>query len=664
MKPDKRDTAWNDVGDEKNGESLRWRAEKRMSEKVGTDKIPGLPEDIPKLIQELRIELEVRNEELLKAREVLDAEVVRYTELYEFAPAGIFTLDKNSTIIEVNLSGVDMLETDRSLLTGRRFLDFVAEESKSSFNDFMLKVFEEAGKHTLEIDLKLKENSGIFVHIRAHFKEPGENCLMTVVDVTSLKESEAALAESEEKFHVLFDKSPIPYQSLDADGRFIEVNKAWLDKLGYTRKGVIGHWFGDFLAPEQVELFRQRFPVFKKEGEIYDAEFLMKRNDGKIILTSFDGKIGHYPGGSFRQTHCVWRDITAQKRAEDALRESEEKYRNLVENISDVIFIMDTDGKITYLSPVIKKIYGFSPDEVTGQQFTCFIHPEDLDHVIEKFRKRVVGEYGTNEFRLVAKNGNEHYVKTSQTPIIAKDGVTRFNYILTDITRQKMAEDALHMANKKLNTLFSITRHDILNMIMVIQSYLDLSEERVDDPVLKGYMMKEKEAVSAIQHHIEFTRYYQDVGANELIWQNPGEIISEVVKQLDMTGIDTKCDLKDLEIFADPLISKVFYNLIENSIRHGEHVTAITISSSRTDGGLIITYRNNGAGISEADKEKLFQKGFGKNTGLGLFLSREILAISGLTITETGTFGEGARFEIHVPKGKYREVLPHDEKGK
>jgi signal transduction histidine kinase len=105
-------------------------------------------------------------------------------------------------------------------------------------------------------------------------------------------------------------------------------------------------------------------------------------------------------------------------------------------------------------------------------------------------------------------------------------------------------------------------------------------------------------------------------------------------------------------------VEKVFYNLIENSIRHGEHVTTVWFSAEENGDGLILRYRDNGIGIPENDKSKLFLKEFGKNTGLGLFLSREILSITGITITENGEPGKGARFEIMVPKGSYRFVAP------
>lgn len=110
-----------------------------------------------------------------------------------------------------------------------------------------------------------------------------------------------------------------------------------------------------------------------------------------------------------------------------------------------------------------------------------------------------------------------------------------------------------------------------------------------------------------------------------------------------------------LHVYADPLLGKVFYNLIDNALRYwGERMNAIRVTSRETDSSITLVFEDNGNGIPQKDKDRLFVKGFGKNTGLGLFLSREILAITGITITENGEPGKGARFEITVPKGMYR----------
>jgi PAS domain S-box-containing protein len=125
------------------------------------------------------------------------------------------------------------------------------------------------------------------------------------------------LKNIEQHFRTLYEKAPIPYQSLDSDGHLIEINEAWLDVLGYTRNEVIGRWFGDFLPPPMQDLFRERFPCFKKAGEVHGYEFDMLRKDGTTIVVSFDGRIGYNDHGVFQQTHCVFADVTDRKQTEN-----------------------------------------------------------------------------------------------------------------------------------------------------------------------------------------------------------------------------------------------------------------------------------------------------------------------------------------------------------
>jgi len=131
-------------------------------------------------------------------------------------------------------------------------------------------------------------------------------------------QKEAALLESESRFYELFQRAPLGYQSLDANGTFLEVNQAWLETLGYHQEEVIGKWFGDFLAPEYVQPFRERFPIFLAQGRIH-SEFYMLHKDGQRKYIAFDGRVGHHEDGSFKQTHCILKDETERKKAEDAL---------------------------------------------------------------------------------------------------------------------------------------------------------------------------------------------------------------------------------------------------------------------------------------------------------------------------------------------------------
>jgi signal transduction histidine kinase len=226
--------------------------------------------------------------------------------------------------------------------------------------------------------------------------------------------------------------------------------------------------------------------------------------------------------------------------------------------------------------------------------------------------------------------------------------------IARDISERKRFESAIRTSNQKLNLLASITRHDILNQLTVLTGYLDLSEDLTNDPELLDYLAKEKKCADTITRQILFTRDYQTVGIQSPLWQNLKDTIEKAASLLDTGNISLDLDVDSIEVFADPLLEKVFFNLIDNSLRYGRHLTKISVSAILTGSDLMLVYEDDGGGIPIAEKENIFIRKYFSNTGFGLFLSREILSITGLTIVENGEFEVGARFEIHVPKGGFR----------
>jgi signal transduction histidine kinase len=224
---------------------------------------------------------------------------------------------------------------------------------------------------------------------------------------------------------------------------------------------------------------------------------------------------------------------------------------------------------------------------------------------------------------------------------------------IRDITTLKQAEEALLVANNKLNLLSSITRHDILNKIMISKAYLSFIEEIDLNPDQKTYMDAIKRSLSEIEHFVSFSKTYQELGMKVPEWQDVGEIFRRAEKEIDTGNITVNIAISGIFILVDPLFEKVCYNLIENAIRHGEKLTRIDITSYEASTGLLIKIKDDGVGIPDDQKKLIFERGFGKNTGYGLFLTREILSISSITISEQGSFGDGCLFVIDVPKGKY-----------
>ncbi|MDG6250179.1 HAMP domain-containing sensor histidine kinase, partial [Methanocalculus sp.] len=204
---------------------------------------------------------------------------------------------------------------------------------------------------------------------------------------------------------------------------------------------------------------------------------------------------------------------------------------------------------------------------------------------------------------------------------------------------------------KKLHLLSGITRHDILNKIMVIDGFLGFAEEIATDPTQAEYLGHVRAAAMVIQNILVFNRQYEQLGIEKPSWFAIDTLI-EGIETEERLPLNSACE--SYSIYCDPMLEKVFYNLYDNALRHAEGATRIEIACRPSSSGLRIVWEDNGTGVPEDEKEEIFKRGFGKNTGMGLFLVREILAITGITITETGEEGKGARFEISVPEGAYR----------
>jgi signal transduction histidine kinase len=236
--------------------------------------------------------------------------------------------------------------------------------------------------------------------------------------------------------------------------------------------------------------------------------------------------------------------------------------------------------------------------------------------------------------------------------ILADILATGFFLMLHMVRSQK----ELIQTNEKLGLLSSVTRHDISNQLVALSGFLELSRQySTGEGRDRDLIDKEMKIVKTITSQIRFTADYEKMGVPEPEWQNVAAAVRKAAAALPVQGIAIRVDPQDLEVFADPLLYKVFYNLIDNALRYGgSGVKNIVVTSRETPGGLVLAFEDDGGGIPESDRRRLFQRGFGKNTGLGLFLSREILAITTITIAERGEPGKGARFEMVVPKGVFR----------
>ncbi|MDP2842900.1 MAG: PAS domain S-box protein [Acetobacterium sp.] len=347
-----------------------------------------------------------------------------------------------------------------------------------------------------------------------------------------------------------------------------------------------------------------------------------------------------------------------RKTIEEALFESERRYRGVVEDQTELISRFRPDGTYVFVNDAYCRFFSVERDHIVGKKFSPVIPPDD-QILIGKHLPSLTKDAPVAEIthRIILPDGQVRWLRWIDRAIFNEQGeVVEYQSVGRDISWQKQVEETLSRANQKLSLLSSITCHDVLNQLLVLNGYLQLSNEFVHDPEkTHDYLERAIKAVTTIEAQINFTRTYQDMGSIAPSWQNVNTCIIRAIGGLPMVDIRTELHRPNLEVLADPLLEKVFYNLFDNAIRYGgEQMKMIRVSSAETLDGLVIVCEDDGAGIAESDKDRLFTQGFGKNTGFGLFLSREILAISGITIRETSLPGKGARFEITVPRGSFR----------
>ena len=333
-------------------------------------------------------------------------------------------------------------------------------------------------------------------------------------------------------------------------------------------------------------------------------------------------------------------------------------YKEIFEEGPDAMAVLDTTGAIVLLNRKALEITGY-PDgsELQGKKITQILAETERDLFQEYFNQILSSGAGvTREFGLRKNDGSVLPCEflASMFPGSA-DSPGMMIVAFHDISESVRTENALNSAVRMLNRFNSITRHDIMNQLTILLGYLELSHDMVTDDTLKEFISREEGAAETIRKQVAFTKDYQDVGINLPAWIDLPLVIRETASIIDHPGMKVEVAINPgLRVFADPLIRKIISNFIENTIIHAKTATAITITSQEQPVGLVITFSDNGAGVPAEDKERIFNRGFGTKRGYGLYLAREILALTGLTIAETGEPGKGARFEITVPTGGYR----------
>ncbi|MFA7694450.1 MAG: PAS domain S-box protein [Methanoregula sp.] len=517
-----------------------------------------------------------------------------------------------------------------------------------------------ADRKAAEEQLKQKheELHAAFEQLTATEEELRQNYNELAKSERRLAEAESRIRASEAFLRCVITDAQEGITAYDANLRFTLWNSYMEDLTGIPAADVIG------------KKLTERFPVFKDTdfparivralaGETLETpdtrlELTVKKKTiwARCIaspLFDHDGVITGIIG--------IVQNITPRKEAElrllattRALKESEEKYRNVFEAKNDPLLLVDAETQVILdLNPAASALYGYSREEMMQMALlNLSAEPEKTRETLDRQVPRVALRYHRK------KDGVAFPADITLAYFTFK-GRSVLILSVRDLTGIQQVDDALRIANVKLNLMIEVTRHDVLNSLTALLGYNAIIRDRDIDDTTREFLEKQEKALLAVRSQIEFTRAYDDLGVKAPVWQHVGNTAARAYAHFINT-ITFTCETGDLEIYADPMLEKVFYNLFDNAFRYGEGVTKVRLSGVMDGTDLLLSFEDDGVGVPENEKTRIFSRGVGKNTGLGLFLTREILAITRIGIQETGEYRKGARFTIKVPRGAYRVI--------
>jgi PAS domain S-box-containing protein len=468
------------------------------------------------------------------------------------------------------------------------------------------------------------------------------------------------------------------------------VNEPYCRATGKAREDLIGRPFKPIVSVEDAERIRVHFSRLTKQypAGMIDYRTIMANGEAvwqhwwdRALLNDRDEIAGFVSCGiditslvdtqqklkktkdtleeSIKSRTDELREINQQLYAEMTRREKLEQQllqsQFAMDNAADMVFWVNRNARIHYANSASIVSSGYSPDLVVtltvGEIFPYYSITQ-WDKAWEQLKHTGVI---TKETTLLREDGSQVPVEVSFKYLEYHGNEFAFCFA-RDIAERNRMERALQLANKRLNIISSITRHDIQNKITVLLGFLGRAKRMETNPVILEYMNRQELAANSIRSGINMTRDFKDAGTEPPVWSGIRGLISAAKESLHETPVSITEDIPDIEMYADSHIDRVFSRLFENVLRLDPGTQEIRVSTRKADDDILINIESDGPGVLPGEKEDLFLQEKDGTRVQGLFIARELLSLTGITLDENGVYGKGTRFEIRIPAGYYRSA--------
>ncbi len=607
------------------------------------------------------------NEELLASRNA-------YALLYDFAPVGCFTLDRSGKVRTANLTGGNMLLTDRAELVHKRFETFIAREDRPTFTLFLATVFAHREKHTCRLRLS-NDAPPHFVRIEAMATATGDECHVALIDITERKQADEALRESEYNLAKAQTMTHVgSWRSNPQTGELI-VSDEMLRILHLGRNEVSQEAFADVIHPEDFQSVMGHLRVATEEGKNYEIEHRLLLKDGtfKWVYTTVEPSVD--ASGKVVRLYGTTQDITERKQAEVELRSQKNELQAIFDSVNDGVIVFDHDGRVQHYNNTSLQL--LPHESLPGKTCQDLLHPETPTGTEHCAVERALRGSRVETSLVSVRDGHKiRYIDITATPI--EDALGEKNralVVLRDVTQKRFQELQLIQSDKmsSIGVLATGVAHEINNPLTSVAGYAEAllrrfrdDEKLAQDDRLKVFpkylnviVRESYHCKGIIDSLLNFGRkstgFVYNVDINEII----REILELLRHQSSEERIEVVTDLKETlpSIHGDPSgLRQVLMNLLINAHQAIDGGGTVKICTEHSDDNREISIRvsDTGCGIAPDIIDQIWDPFFttkdaGKGLGLGLAISYTIVKRHGGEISLASSPGKGSQFTVVLP---------------